>query len=48
MISEENHFERGKLLGEGAFGKVFLCHDKKEQDKKVNYYQHDTHKKKVK
>ncbi|XP_065923663.1 serine/threonine-protein kinase Nek4 [Magallana gigas] len=34
MVSEENHFERGKLLGEGAFGKVFLCHDKEEQDKK--------------
>lgn len=31
---EAKYFERGKCLGEGAFGKVFLCFHKKEPGKK--------------
>lgn len=30
MVFEENYFECGKFLGEGVFGKVFLCYDKEE------------------
>lgn len=33
---EAKYFERGKCLGEGAFGKVFLCFHKKEPGKKVH------------
>lgn len=31
---EAKYFERGKCLGEGAFGKVFLCFHKKEPGKR--------------
>lgn len=31
-----NYFERGDILGEGAFGKVFLCFHKREPGKKVH------------
>lgn len=32
---EVKYFECGKCLGEGVFGKVFLCFYKKEFGKKV-------------
>lgn len=28
-------FERGECIGKGGFGKVFLCFDKKDRQKKV-------------
>lgn len=35
-MMEAKYFERGECLGEGAFGKVFLCFHKKEPGKKVH------------
>lgn len=31
-------FKLERTLGEGAFGKVFLCSDKTDSDKQVNIY----------
>lgn len=36
MTSEEDQFGLGTVLGEGAFGKVFECSDKKDGKKKVS------------
>lgn len=35
MATEDTQFELGDTLGEGAFGKVFECFDKSDNDKKV-------------
>lgn len=35
MTSEEDQFGLGTLIGEGEFGKVFECFDKKDGKKKV-------------
>lgn len=36
MTLEEGKFELGALIGEGAFGKVFECFDKKDGKKVSN------------
>lgn len=35
MTSDGGQFEVGALIGEGSFGKVFECFDKKDGKKKV-------------
>lgn len=36
MTLEEDQIGLGALIGEGAFGKVFKCFDKKDGKKKVS------------
>lgn len=35
MEAKTHNFEREKCIGKGTFGKVYLCYDKNERQKKV-------------